>query len=109
MNLNLKRFFKRPDVRTRVVEAAGTRLGIPLWVRGYRRGMWVRYQDVTGILTGIGASSIAEVMLVDDIGENLKQVFVPLADVTRATYEQIPLPRRPTVDVALALGYEVTA
>lgn len=108
MNFDLKRFFKGA-ARTLIVEPAGERLGIPLWVRGYRRGMWVRYQDVTGILTGIGASNIAEVMLVDAIGENLKQIFVPLSDITRATYEQIPLPRRPTVEAARALGYEVTA
>lgn len=75
-----------------------------------KAGMWVVYSDAVftnhvGILTALDSQDNAEVMLVDDSGFNLIAVRSPAAALRQATYAEIPLQRRPTTDVADALGY----
>jgi hypothetical protein len=102
--VKLPNLFKR-KTQELVVEALGNRIGVPLRVVGFRRGMWVRYQDITGILLNVGEAKIAHVMLVNDLGLNLHDIHVPIADLTQATFNQIPAPRRPDAELAVRLGY----
>lgn len=70
------------------------------------RGMWVRWQGRTGILTDLEAGDVATVMLVDDHkGENVLEVHAPAGDIRQAFYEEIPAKRRPHEAHAAALGY----
>lgn len=96
-------FNKKP--KTHAVRPSGRRAGMPLWVTGFRRGMWVVKDGATGILTEINSDGIAEVMLVDEKGENLKQVHVHMSTLKQATRNDIPEPRRPDEETATALGY----
>lgn len=73
-----------------------------------KRGMWVRDTAAhkTGILTNLKEGSIATVMFVDDIkGENILEVDCPEYELRQAVYEEIPLLRRPSEQVARKLGY----
>lgn len=73
---------------------------------GYPRvGMWVRYGSRTGILKGITPGDVATVMLVDDKGENVSDIFVPANTLRQAYVDEIPVPRRPTRAQAELLGY----
>lgn len=71
-----------------------------------KRGMWVRWQGRTGILTDIEPGDIATVMLVDDErGENALEVHQPATELRQAYYEEIPAARRPAYDAAARMGY----
>lgn len=77
-----------------------------LLARGLRRNMWVvPHGHGVGILTDYTKDHIATVMLVDEHGDNLAQVVCQGSTVRQALTEEIPGPRRPTPDVALAKGY----
>ncbi len=91
--------------KTQEVRPSGRRAGMPLWVKGFRRGMWVVKDGATGILTEINSDGVAEVMLVDDQGLNLRQVHVNMHNLRQATRDEIPEPRRPDEETATALGY----
>jgi hypothetical protein len=72
--------------------------------------MWVVYSDdmfpnKCGVLTNINAEDVATVMLCQDDGTNLLEVRCYAARLRQARYEEIPPPRRPTKELANALGY----
>ena len=83
-----------------------------------RKGMWVSFKGRVGILLISGAG--LEIHIVDQAGltvEIIKGMPAPtgknpkalrgltVADFTRAAYNDIPEPRRPTEAIAKALGY----
>ena len=70
-----------------------------------RRGMWVTTPSGIGICTGVYKGFI-EVQLTDPAGANLgpKQNF-ETGKVGQAKHMQIPQPRRPSAEVAKAMGY----
>lgn len=70
-----------------------------------KRGMWVVYQQRTGILTKLEAGDVASVMLVDEVGHNAIEVHVPAATLRQAYFEEIPAPRRPLYEDAVRFGY----
>ena len=96
-------FNKKP--KTHTVKPNGRRTGMPLWVKGFRRGMWVVKDGATGILTEINPDGIAYVMLVDEKGEHLREIHVNMMTIRQATRDEIPEPRRPDEETATALGY----
>lgn len=74
-----------------------------------RKGMWVRYSDRVGIVAELmqnttGTDS-AELHLVDSEGVTETVVIVSQAAIAQAAFEDIPVCRRPTPDVAHNLGY----
>lgn len=71
-----------------------------------KRGMWVRYQDRTGILTDLQEGDLAVIMLVDDqFGMNVLQITAAAQDVRQAHIHEIPEPRRPDKETAQRMGY----
>lgn len=70
-----------------------------------KRGMWVVYQQRTGILTMLELGDVATVMLVDELGLNAIEVHVPAKDLRQAWFEEIPEPRRPPYEDAVRFGY----
>lgn len=70
-----------------------------------KRGMWVRHHGKTGILTDLAAGDVASVMITDDKGLNVAQISVSASELRQATYEEIPAPRRPDMELARKLGY----
>lgn len=71
-----------------------------------KRGMWVRHQDATGILTNIESGDVATVMLVDKKeGTNVLEIHVPAAELRQAYFDEIPEKRRPDQDRAAKFGY----
>jgi len=71
-----------------------------------KRGMWVRWQSRTGILTKLESGDIATVMLVDDqLGQNVLEVHKQASELRQAYYEEIPSARRPVYDVGSRMGY----
>lgn len=73
-----------------------------------KRGMWVRYQGRTGILTNLEAGDVATVMLVDDeYGLNGIEVHVPSAELRQAWLNEIPARRRPEPEIAARMGYHL--
>lgn len=120
--MNIWPFKRSPEARVHRPEIAGGRQ-IPAGIRqasalkrrattqfagdqSPRRGMWVRYQGRTGILTNIESGDVATVMLVDDDrGENVLEVHAPCADLRQAHYEELPAARRPSEVEAAKFGY----
>lgn len=83
-----------------------------------RKGMWVAFKGRVGIL--LVSDKAMEIHIVDQDGltvEVIKQMPAPtpknpkatrgltVADFTRAAFNDIPEPRRPSEAVAKALGY----
>jgi hypothetical protein len=95
-------FGRKPAAAQRVVAAKGNRMADynrhALLSRGMRPGMWVMRDGAdwprAGILTGMNADSIAEVMLTQDDGTNFTSVNVLGATLRQAFYDEIPAPRR---------------
>lgn len=89
-----------------------------------RKGMWVHsIQEMSdplgyvGILTGCSADAIAEVTVTKPDGSNVMTlnehdhavplvVFVHVSTLRQAYIDEIPLPRRPRLDVLRSLGYQ---
>lgn len=111
-----------PDVRTHVVNATGgrqlaaeLRAGSALRRRttphfqddqAPKRGMWVRYQDHTGILTNLEPGDVATVMIVDDMdGHNVLEMHVPATQLRQAYHDEIPVKRRPEPEHSAKFGY----
>lgn len=69
-----------------------------------RKGMWVRLADRIGIIANLGADG-AEVHLVDAEGVTETVVMIVESSIAQAAYDDIPAARRPSADVAAALGY----
>ena len=69
-----------------------------------RKGMWVRLSDRVGIVAAIGQDG-AELHLVDAEGATETVVVVALSSISQAAFDDIPAARRPSADVARALGY----
>jgi hypothetical protein len=70
-----------------------------------RKGMWVRYQDTTGIIARFEGTN-AEVHFVHpETGLTIARSMVPSGYLTQAGYDQIPEPRRPDPDRAAGFGY----
>lgn len=69
-----------------------------------RQLMWVRHGTRTGIAYRV-APTAAECHFTDEKGETVGRDVVALAELSQATFAQIPLPRRPTAIMAKALGY----
>jgi hypothetical protein len=67
--------------------------------------MWVNFSGKVGILTDLSPGDIASVMLTDANGMNLLAVTCRASELRQATYEEIPLKRRPDMDMARRLGY----
>lgn len=69
-----------------------------------RMGMWCVVAGRVGIVTGISDQS-AVVDFVSDLGYTVNQEPIDLNSIAKASYNDIPLARRPTADMAYALGY----
>lgn len=78
---------------------------------GLRPGMWVHHRGQVGILTGLTADGKARFHRVDpETGCNWVEGMIGLARidyVRQATYDEIPVARRPSEEVALQMGYLV--
>lgn len=71
-----------------------------------KRGMWVRYDERTGILTDLEPGDVATVMIVDQAdGTNVVEIHVPATKLRQAWFEEIPETRRPTEESAIKFGY----
>lgn len=70
-----------------------------------KRGMWVVLETQTGILTNLEPGDVATVMLVNEDGLNVVEVHVPAAALRQAHFDEIPAPRRPSEELAAAMGY----
>lgn len=72
----------------------------------WRTGMWVIYNKMVAILHKIVDFS-GEVHIVDEQGNTVKEVLVPLDALRQAKYDEIPPARRGSFDreVARSMGY----
>lgn len=105
----LERLFGRQeveDIPTEHVMHITPHDSITLRSSPLRKGMWVRYEGRTGILTRAFNDATGEVHIVNDQGETiLIEPHVTLLALAQASYEDIPEPRRPSEDVARKGGY----
>lgn len=72
---------------------------------GLRPNMWVVINGEPGILTQLGSDGQAEVMLTLPDGTNKLAVRTQVAAIRQARLDEIPASRRPSRDIATAMGY----
>lgn len=70
-----------------------------------KKGKWVVHQGRPAIVNDISLYPSIGIMVVNDVGENLMQLIVPLGSVSVASLGEIPEARRPTQERGNALGY----
>jgi hypothetical protein len=73
---------------------------------GYLKvGKWVMAGDRVAIVTSIASYPQIDLMFVDEKGENLFAATSGVGSLRLAVFEEIPVPRRPSREVANARGY----
>lgn len=72
----------------------------------FRKGMWVVSESGrVGIFTNFLDFDSGEVHYTNDSGETIAVVNEPLSQLKQATYTDIPVCRRPDIEIARAKGY----
>lgn len=101
-----KRLFGRQEVGEEHVMQPRRHVGAVLKGSGFRKGMWVVYDNYVGILARAFTDGTVELHLVNAQGVTyLIEPLVPLAALRQAKYEEIPEARRPPPEKLTKGGY----
>ena len=110
-------YIRPPETTQAVITAIKRHQPVRPGSRQLSVGMWVRWENQTGIITRITYDELAletarlkipvvvDVMLTDDEGLNKLAIQVRAGEIRQARLEEIPGPRRPAVEIGRRMGY----